>query len=261
MQKTKAIFFDVDGTLVSYRTHQMPQSALDALHALRSAGIRLVVCTGRPLYSLDEVRGWFTFDAYCTMNAQLCYVDGQVVRRACFERGDMERLVALLKESGDPCLVMGEHGRFVTAMNDTVREHMLSVAEPMPRVDRVERILDEDVYQLVLYSDEAGERAFAQALEAVEPVRAAPMCLDVIPGGCGKAHGIRALMAHWGITRGETMAFGDGMNDIDMIEYAGIGVAMGNADAPVKAAADYVTLSVDDDGLVHALKHFGLLAD
>ena len=55
------------------------------------------------------------------------------------------------------------------------------------------------------------------------------------------------------------MAFGDGGNDIEMLRYAGIGVAMGNADDAVKAAADYVTTSVDDDGIMNALKHFGLI--
>ena len=62
-----------------------------------------------------------------------------------------------------------------------------------------------------------------------------------------------------GLKREEIMAFGDGENDIDMLKFAGIGVAMGNASDEVKAAADYVTDSVDADGIAKALKHFGLI--
>ncbi len=68
-------------------------------------------------------------------------------------------------------------------------------------------------------------------------------------------------MAHYGITREQTMAFGDGGNDTDMLAYAGIGVAMGNATAEPKAAADYITDDVDHDGVRNALLHFRVLRD
>ena len=83
--------------------------------------------------------------------------------------------------------------------------------------------------------------------------------MDVIPSECGKAVGMRAILQHYGFAREESIAFGDGGNDQDMIAYAGIGVAMGNATPDVKAAADYVTDSCADDGVYTALKHFGLL--
>ena len=68
-------------------------------------------------------------------------------------------------------------------------------------------------------------------------------------------------MAHYGITREQTMAFGDGGNDTDMLAYAGIGVAMGNATAEPKAVADYITDDVDHDGVRNALLHFRVLRD
>ena len=68
-----------------------------------------------------------------------------------------------------------------------------------------------------------------------------------------------AVIAHFGIKLEETMAFGDGGNDIDMLKHAGIGVAMGNAGDNVKEIADYITTSVDDDGITNALKHFNVI--
>ena len=82
---------------------------------------------------------------------------------------------------------------------------------------------------------------------------------DIVPSNSSKPAGIRAALEHYGLRQEETIAFGDGGNDIPIIEYAGIGVAMGNATDDVKAAADYVTDTVDEDGVVTALQRFGVL--
>ena len=71
--------------------------------------------------------------------------------------------------------------------------------------------------------------------------------------------GIKRYLELTGIRREEIIAFGDAENDLDMIQYAGIGVAMGNAKEAVKEVADYVTDDIDDDGIEKALKHLGLI--
>ncbi len=83
--------------------------------------------------------------------------------------------------------------------------------------------------------------------------------MDLLPAGGGKAEGIRRLLAKEEILPGEIIAFGDGENDISMLEMAGIGVAMGNAPEKVRISADYVTSDVDHDGIGKALRRFGLL--
>ena len=82
---------------------------------------------------------------------------------------------------------------------------------------------------------------------------------DILPEGGGKPNCLRQTLAHLGLTREQCIAFGDGGNDVTMLEYAGIGVAMGNACEEAKAAADYITEDVTHDGLAHALEYFGLL--
>ena len=86
-----------------------------------------------------------------------------------------------------------------------------------------------------------------------------PLFTDLIPEGSSKAVGIECLLKHFGIRREETMAFGDGANDIEMLDYVGTGVAMGNAADIVKAHADYVTDSSDDDGIANALTRLGII--
>lgn len=83
--------------------------------------------------------------------------------------------------------------------------------------------------------------------------------MDVIPKGVDKAKGIAAVAGHFGFGIDECMAFGDGGNDIAMLKAVGTGIAMGNSSDEVKAAADYVTTSVDDDGIYNGLRHFGII--
>ena len=92
-----------------------------------------------------------------------------------------------------------------------------------------------------------------------EATRWNPLFADVVPKGSSKAIGIDKIIEHYGFSLDETMAFGDGGNDMEMLKHVGIGVAMGNAGDEVKDVADYVTDSVDDDGVWNALVHFGVI--
>lgn len=83
--------------------------------------------------------------------------------------------------------------------------------------------------------------------------------MDILLAGDGKAEGIRATLDYYGLKQEEIMAFGDGVNDLSMLSMAGLSVAVGNAVPEVKKAADYVTGSVEEDGVSAALRHFGLL--
>lgn len=86
-----------------------------------------------------------------------------------------------------------------------------------------------------------------------------PTFADIIASGVDKGVGIDQFCNYHGFSLEETMAFGDGGNDLEMLRHAAIGIAMGNADDDVKQAADYVTNDVDDEGVFKALQHFGLV--
>ena len=96
-------------------------------------------------------------------------------------------------------------------------------------------------------------------MPSCESTRWTHLLCDVIPKGGGKHIGIGKMLDRYGIGREECMALGDGENDITMLRYAGIGVAMGNAADEVKAASDYVTGTADEDGVAAAMRRFGIL--
>ena len=106
---------------------------------------------------------------------------------------------------------------------------------------------------------EQQEARIMQALPECEATRWNPLFTDVVPVGGNKSIGMEKILAYFGISREETMAFGDGGNDVLMLKHVGIGVAMGNAEDEVKLAADYVTDSVDEGGIEKALRHFGVI--
>lgn len=112
-----------------------------------------------------------------------------------------------------------------------------------------------------LYLDDSVEAA--RLVEQTFPALRTPIMseitggADVIPAHLSKAYGLELLLEHWGIRREESAAIGDSMNDFEMIQAAGIGIAMGNGIPALKEAADYVTSDISEDGLKNAFHYLG----
>ena len=117
----------------------------------------------------------------------------------------------------------------------------------------------EKIYQILAFVPEEQKNILNELLDECSITSWNDTGIDIIPKGGGKSAGIQKFLDEHGMDRSEIMAFGDGENDMDMLRFAGIGVAMGNASDMVKAAADYVTDTVDENGIENALRHFGLI--
>lgn len=260
---TKALFFDIDGTLVSFRTHTIPLSAIKALEAAHNKGIQIFISTGRPkliinnLYEL-EYRG--LIDGYITMNGSYCFVGDNVIYKSPIDPAEVKKMAEICKVNHYPCIFVGEHDASVCQPDDMLRyifyEH-LGVDE-FP-VTSFEEAIRPDIYQMTAFFNPDDEACIAPQLPGCEFGRWHPTFVDITARGNTKQQGIDQIIRHFGIRLEETMAFGDGGNDISMLRHAGIGIAMGNAKDDVKAVADYVTDSVDEDGIMNALKHFNVI--
>ena len=131
---------------------------------------------------------------------------------------------------------------------------------PLPSPVAPKQILGQKIYQMTPFFTKEEELSAGDSFfPGLEIMRWHPAFVDVIAPGGGKDKGMDAILEHFDIKLEETMAFGDGENDLSMLRHANIGVAMGNAGDYVKGQADYVTSSVDEDGIVTALEHFGIL--
>lgn len=255
----KAIFFDVDGTLVSFRTHTIPPSALEALHTLRAKGIKLFLSTGRHPVMLRSVEKSFSFDGAVTLSGQYCTAGGQVLRSNPMPPEAVEELVAAAGDNAFSCIFLEGEDIYVNCINDYTRRFISDLSIDMPPVRPARYALGRTVYQAVTFLDKEHEHLLLDRAPHLKTTRWHPNFLDVIPPSGGKDRGMDALLDYFRIPVEDAMAFGDGENDLSMLLHAGIGVAMGSAHEEMKRQVDWVTGTADEDGVVQALVHFGLI--
>jgi len=255
----KAIFFDIDGTLVSFRTHQVSPAVVDALHRLREKGIRLFISTGRHPQMLSYIRSVFPFDGYITLSGQYCFCGDTVVRRSPMERRSVEALVEATGDGAFSGIKLEGEDMYINRVDGHTLEFMKDLDLALPPLADPARALEGELYQAIAFLTRENEHLLLERAPGLKTTRWHPNFLDVIPAAGGKDQGMDAILAHFHIPLEDTMAFGDGENDLSMLIHAGIGVAMGSASEGVKSQADHVTGTVDEDGIVTALTRFGLI--
>lgn len=259
----KAVFLDVDGTMVSFRQKLISDQLAADLAALRERGIQTFICSGRALQDLENtgmLRG-ARFDGYLTLGGQYCCDgDGTPFRDAPISREDLRGAYEVFRACPHLCAVMEGNGEsYLTQFNDRVREiYEFLHTEPYP-VRGPEWLLEGTVYQIAPFVTPEEEKLLVEAMPGCIHTRWHPKGIDILAKGGGKGPAVRAVLERYGLAREEIMAFGDGENDMSMMAEAGISVAMGNGTDAVKAMAGYVAGTVEEDGVSKALRHFGLL--
>lgn len=259
----KALFFDIDGTLTSFSTLQIPQSTIDAIAAARKNGLKIFISSGRPpqiMNNIGELQKRDLIDGYISMNGSYCYVGNEVIYKHPIAKDNVEALVEECKQHNYPCIFVGEKEINVCQPNETLKEifyKFLRVKE-FPIIS-FEKATSYDAYQLTPFFSIEIENEIRKIMPDCEFGRWHPTFVDITAKGNTKQKGIEHMLQYFGMDVSETMAFGDGGNDIPMLKYVNTGIAMGNATDNVKEIADYVTTTVDEDGIAHALKHFGII--
>lgn len=254
----KAIFFDLDGTLISFDTHKIPQSAKTVLAELRQQGIKIFTATGRHKSTMQDLKG-LVFDGYVTLNGSMCLVGDEVVYKESIPQADIHTLIDYLTNvESFPCVFVEEDFNSMNYRNkDTDDIFKLLNFSEIP-ICNLEEIRDRTIYQVLAFFDKEQEEQIMKILPGCKTTRWNPIFTDVVSVHSDKWVGITKMLEYFDLSPEETMAFGDGGNDISMLENAHIGVAMGNAAEQVKLIADYVTDSVDNDGILKAVRHFNL---
>ena len=257
-QNISAVFFDIDGTLLSHATGKVPESTRDAIFQLRAKGIHTIICTGRDLVEMEKLPVMdLPFDGFLTLNGNLCLDENkQLFAGNPIDPGEVDILVRIFKASKIPFVLIGEKQRYINYVDDIVIDTQASTQGTIPDIGEYK---GEEIYQCIAFVKDKERLMLDNMLDECIITSWNETGIDIISRHGGKASGLEKFIKRYDLLRGETMAFGDGENDIDMIRYAGIGVAMGNGIKALKLAADYVTTDIDNDGIANALKHFGLI--
>ena len=262
MSQRYALFFDIDGTLVSFKTHEIPQSAILALTQAKANGSRVYIATGRPPVIITNLGAIaHLIDGYITTNGALCFVGDDLVCCQPIPKQDVMTCVEDAKEKGYSLIVVGRKDVAVldpTGDVDRIFRRMLAV-ENINEASPLEDVLQQDILQLTPFFPASYEPELLARMPQCVSGRWHPEFTDITANGADKGKGILAIARHEGFDPSHTMAFGDGGNDTSMILQAGIGIAMGNAIDALKQQADYVTTTVDDDGILNALRHFAVI--
>lgn len=256
----KAVFFDIDGTLLSFKTHEVPTSTKEAIQALQEKGIKVIVSTGRSINSIDHIK-FLGFDGFITFNGGYCVSkEGEILFRQAIDPRDIQALLDYAQDNTLSFSLMSEKAVSIHDVTPEIAGMYAHVNLPVPPLVEFDQVDTASILQTNIFLGPAAEKEF---METVMPnslaSRWTPLFADVNPQGQSKQVGIDIFCKHFDIDITETMAFGDGGNDISMLKHVGIGVAMGNANPEVKEIADYITDDVDSNGIANALRHFGIL--
>ena len=248
----KAIFFDIDGTLVPFGMDHMPESTVRSLYALREKGILLFIATGRTPHSIAHVQRMFDFDGYLTSNGQYCFNKEKVIHEKYIPQESFRQLIPYLDEKKIPIVMATLERSYLNRPNHSPFEDDYPIVDPYT-------IMHEPLIQIMAYIEEKDDPEFLKHLPHCKSARWTPVFADIIPEDGGKDKGIDHMIREYGIQLDEVMVFGDGGNDITMLAHVPHSVAMGNANNEVKKHAAYTTSDVLDDGIYRALVHFGVL--
>lgn len=254
----KAVFFDIDGTLLSHSQGRVPEDTQTALRALKKAGIKVFTSTGRHILELEQLPvNELEFDGYVLLNGQLCLdAEKEILYSSAIPDEDIRRILPWFEERKHAIAFVEKDRIYINQINERVRSAQKDISSELPLTGSY---TGEPVYLVNMFEEDNVIEAFMKEMPHCKVTRWNPYGTDIISRESGKVTGMQKILDYFEIPREACMAFGDGENDMEMLRFAGIGIAMGNADSEVKACADYVTSDVDEGGIWHALKHFQII--
>ena len=254
----KAAFFDIDGTLLSFKTHLVSPGTIQAFEELHRQGIHTFISSGRPKVLIPPMP--VGFDGYVTMNGGYCFVGDQVLLRNPIPQQETDRWLQYAEQENLCTMIFTEHEMFVNTHSNPVANAIRNQLEfQMPPLLPTRQMMGRETFQVIAIMPAERDNDVLQMLPHCRLPRWHPQFSDLVNADNSKATGIDSILHHYGIDRNECIGFGDGGNDIEMLDFCGIGVAMGNADDNVKAHADYITTSVDDEGIANALSQLHII--
>lgn len=259
MKSIKAAFFDLDGTIYSFQTHEISQKTKEALIQLQKNGIQIAVASTRPLATVGQIEGIFDipWNGFVTANGlEIWDAHKRSLMDNGFSSGQLKEIFRVAKANDIPVYTGGPDGVFYTMDTPAMRRHQTRYNIPVNLIKPYE---NEKQTLITLISDEPINAELFSHIEGIHLVRSHTYDLDVIKDGITKSYGIAQWMKMNGFPEHDYMAFGDSLSDRSMLENATIGVAMADGEEKVKEIADAVCPSCQEEGIEYFLKTNGFI--
>lgn len=264
--KFKVLVLDIDGTLNNSKKEVSPKTKKAIIAAIKN-GVTVVLASGRPTcgvmpvakeIGLDKLGGYIlSFNGGRITNCKT----GEIIYEKVIPQSDISEIYNLSKEFGVNILTYSDNNIICENSDEFLEIECKINKAKCKTVDSLIKYIKHDVPKFLMHGD-------GNYLEKIEPkiierlgnrfnaFRSEPFFLEIMPKNIDKAYSLGKLLCYLGLTKDVMIACGDGFNDVSMIEYAGLGVAMENAQPAVKAASNYITLSNDNDGIAHVIEKF-----
>lgn len=276
--KPKLIFIDIDGTLFDHAKDAIPESAKNAILSAKSKGHKIFLSTGRPYADIDQEILNFPLDGMIVSCGAVVYVDNKPIYCKTYPQKELISLIQFMLDNNIGFSLDGTHKNYLTeeAFNclsslmfknneDSELSHaMMAKNNCFPFEDMKEEDLKEVVkISIFTKNKESCEKLFQKIPESLVGFMYKNNHLHLYNGeisikGITKATGLKQITNYLNIPIEDTIAIGDSLNDLDILQEAGLSICMGNGADECKKTADFVTKDISDDGLAYALKHFNL---
>ena len=271
-KEIKLVAIDLDGTLLT-DDKQLPQANIDAIHQAIQAGVQVVICTGRTLPGVREIMAQLPFDGEDDF---LILQNGSVTHRlhnleivdqvtlSSQARAALLDFARVFDEEGAQLVAFDQEGMMLISQyeaNDLVISDSKALSTPITPFTADEFLAFEGFNKAMVLGepdvlDSLKERLPSELFDHYSPVRSQPIIAEFLVKGVSKASGLKTLAQRLGIDAEHVMAIGDQLNDLEMLEWAGLGVAMGNAVAGIQEVAAVVTGSNEEAGVAEAIERY-----
>ena len=246
--KKKIAFFDIDGTLIDMERKKMSDRMVATLHQLQRQGMRICIATGRSPLTLPSFQG-VEFDAYLTFNGSYCYDASGVLYHHPIPESDVQTIIANATRIHRP-VALATADRLAANGKDPDLVDYFAIAKARVEVAAdFDQVAEQEVYQIMMGCRKEDYDAVLQDVRHAKIAAWWDRAVDIIPADGGKGNAIERILERYGLSREDAIAFGDGDNDIEMMEAVSVGVAMANASKRLKAVADMCCPSVREDGI------------
>ena len=258
-KKTKIIFFDIDDTLRNSKTGFIPSTIPTAFKQLRDKGILTGIATGRGIFGVVPEIKALKPDFFVTLNG--AYIEdkkGNVIYSNKIAKDKVEEYITWTKEVGIDYGLVGSQAAKLSRRTEMISQ-AIDPIYPDLEVDP-DFYQKEDIYQLWTFEEQGDDLVLPESLAStLRMVRWHEHSSDVVPISGSKAAGVAKVVDQLGLKPENVMVFGDGLNDLELFDYAGISVAMGVSHDKIKEKADYITKTLEEDGIFDALEGFGMV--
>ena len=259
----KLMAVDIDGTLLNDRG-ELTENTKNAIKQWVDKGLIFTIASGRPIQGIEKLNRTLNLDVpFITYNGAMVVMgkSGKVLYEQKLSRNDSRDIISLGNNYNVTIMIWNDNKLYVPQINERVENYkMISGVEPI-LIDNLEKIIEKGVTKILWYDEVEKIAQYQKEIgsflsENVNFHPSRPYFMEFVDKNASKAIAMEKLGQFYGIKQSEMIAVGDGFNDLSMIEYAGLGVAMANSPREVKEKADYITLSNEEDGVAHVIFEF-----